>query len=86
MEQYQVEWDPLAENELARLWLGAEDPLAISMAQAQADNFLARDAKKYGRYLSEGLYRIDVSPLIFYFTIDSANASVEVTWVLQSGK
>jgi mRNA-degrading endonuclease RelE of RelBE toxin-antitoxin system len=81
MNPFRVEWEPAAEDELARIWLGSGDPLAVTIAQAYADQLLARDPIKYGRHLSEGLYRIDVVPLVLTYTIDSANRLVEVTWI-----
>jgi hypothetical protein len=84
MNQFGVEWDPAAEDELARLWLQSSDPAAITAAQAQADRLLSQDPIKYGRHLSEGLYCIEVPPLVLTYTIDQANRLVEVTWVRSS--
>ena len=84
MNPFLVEWEPPAEDELARIWLRAVDPLAVTRAQAQADGLLSRDPIKYGRYLSEGLYSIDVPPLVITYTIDNPNRLVVVTWVRQS--
>jgi hypothetical protein len=84
MNPWRVEWEPAAEDELARLWLRSSDPQAVTKAQAQADQLLSRDPIKYGRYLSEGLYCIDVPPLVLTYTINAANRSVEVTWVRTS--
>jgi hypothetical protein len=81
---FQVEWEPAAEDELARLWLQSSDPQAITQAQAKADQLLSRDPLKYGRHLSEGLYCIDVPPLVLTYTIDSAKRLVEVSWVRSS--
>jgi hypothetical protein len=81
MTPFRVEWDPAAEDELARLWLRSSDPSSITRAQAQADQLLSRDPVKYGRHLSEGLYGLDVPPLVLTFTIDQTNRQVEVTWV-----
>jgi hypothetical protein len=84
MNPFRVEWDPAAEDELARVWLRSNDPQAITAAQARADQLLARDPFKYGRHLSEGLYCIDVPPLVLSYTIDQAKSLVEVTWVRSS--
>lgn len=43
MNPFQVEWEEIAENELARIWLNASDPQAVTAAQAQADQYLSRD-------------------------------------------
>ena len=55
MNHFVVEWDSAAEDELARIWLRASDPLAVTSSQAQADRLLIRDPIRYGRHLSEGL-------------------------------
>lgn len=65
-------------------WPASGSGPAITAAQAQADQLLARDPIKYGRHLSEGLYSIDVPPLVLTYTIDQANRLVEVTWVRSS--
>jgi hypothetical protein len=43
MNPFRVDREPAAEDELARLWLRSRDPQAITSAQAQADQRLARD-------------------------------------------
>jgi hypothetical protein len=84
MNPFRVEWEPAAEDELARPWLLSMDPQAITTAQAQADQLLSRDPIKYGRHLSEGLHCIDVPPLTLTYTINQANRTVEVSWVRSS--
>lgn len=84
MNRYRVEWEPAAEDELARIWLRSSDPQAVTLAQAQADQLRARDPIAHGRHLSEGLYRLDMPPLVLTFTINAADRLVEVTWVRAS--
>ena len=72
---------PGAEDELARVWLRSADRAAVTAAQARADSLLARDPLSHGRHLSEGLYALDVPPLVLTYTVDSATRTVEVTWV-----
>jgi hypothetical protein len=84
MSPFRVEWQPAAEDELARIWLRSSDPRAVTAAQAQADQLLGRDPIKYGRHLSEGLYCLDVPPLVLTYVIDQASQLVEVTWVRSS--
>jgi hypothetical protein len=78
---WQVEWDPGAEDELARIWLRASDRAAVTSAQAHADRLLTQDPVTHGRHLSEGLYALDVPPLVLTYTLDSSTRAVEVTWV-----
>jgi hypothetical protein len=79
--RWTVQWDPAAEDELARIWLRAADRGAVSAAQARADQLLSRDPLTNGRHLSEGLYQIDVPPLAISYTVDQARQLVVVTWV-----
>lgn len=81
MTPFDVDWLPVAEDELARIWLRAHDRQAVSAAQARADHLLARDPVGNGRHVAEGLYAIDVPPLRLTYTIDSTTRKVEVTWV-----
>jgi hypothetical protein len=80
MNSFVVQWDPDAEEELARFWLGSNDRPAITRAQAQADTLLSRDPYG-GQHMSEGLYRLEAPPLVFTYTIDDANQTVTVTGV-----
>ncbi len=84
MNPFRVEWEPAAEDELARIWLRSSDPDSVTAAQAHADQMLSRDPIKYGRHLSEGLYSMDAPPLILTYTIDTAARRVEVAWVQSS--
>ncbi len=79
MNPFAVEWDKSAEMELARIWLYAPDPKAITLASARIDEFLARDPVNCGRALSEGLFLLTVSPLTAYFSIDQNHHSVTVS-------
>jgi hypothetical protein len=81
MNPFAVEWEPDVEDELARLWLRAPDPAAVTRAQARIDELLERNPAGNGQLLSEGLYRIEVPPLLVNYTIDHAGRSVSVTWV-----
>jgi hypothetical protein len=78
---YTVDWEADAEIELARIWLGAPDPDAVTEAQAEIDRLLSRDPTGNGRHLSEGLWRIHVPPLAATYTIDSNRRQVKVTGV-----
>ena len=80
MTPWHVVWDAEAEDQLARIWLNSTNRAAITAAQAQADRLLSDDPSVYGRYLSEGLYALDVPPLVLNFTMDATARSVEAMW------
>jgi hypothetical protein len=82
--RWQVTWDPLAEDELGRIWLRRTDRAAVSAASARADRLLEQDPVAHGRHLSEGLYSLYAPPLIVTFTVDVATHTVEVTWVRET--
>ena len=85
MNSFRVDWEPAAEDELARIWLRSNDRQAVTTAQAQADRLLGFDPLNHGRHLSEGLYCIDVPPLVVTYSVDTANRQVEVSWVRSTG-
>lgn len=62
MISYRVDWEPKAEQDLTLIWLQTFDP-AVTSAQARIDDLLARNPTGHGRYLSEGLYQIRITPL-----------------------
>ncbi len=78
MNPWTVEWDPSAEQELARLWMLAADPQAVTDAQARIDRLLARNPIGNGQHLAEGLYRLCVPPLTVYYRIDPDSRLVYV--------
>jgi hypothetical protein len=81
MSAYRVDWEPDAEDEPARIWIQSNDPQAVTTAQRLADQRLAQDPLRYGRHLAEGLYRLDVPPLLLTYTINPTTRVVKVIWV-----
>jgi hypothetical protein len=81
VSRYRVDWEEDAENELADIWTSAVDRPAVTRAQRDADDILARDPLGMGIELSEGLYRIVVDSLIVHYTVDDDQKVVTVTSV-----
>ena len=79
MNSWTVTWEDIAEGELAAVWTLASDRRAVVAAQDRIDRMLALDPSNSGEYLSEGLYRIGVSPLLAYYEIDEGRHEVTVT-------
>jgi hypothetical protein len=77
---WEVEWDDEPAQDLASAWMNSDDRDSITKAQAKADQLLARDPIKNGRYLSEGLYRIEIPPVVLGYAIDAGAHRVNVTW------
>ena len=80
MISYTVDWTTDAEDELTQIWLQTYDP-AVSAASDQIDRILARDPIGSGKHLGEGLYKLTVSPLTAYYSVDQAKKTVEVSAV-----
>jgi hypothetical protein len=70
-----------AEDSLAEVWLQAPDRAAVVAGQALVDRLLARDPIGSGQHLHEGLYKLVVSPLTTFYTVDEVHRKVEVSEV-----
>ena len=81
MNPFLVEWNSAAENSLADIWMNASDPKAVTIAQTAIDRQLARDPIGNGQHVREGLYRIIVSPLVVYYSVEDSTRTVEVEGV-----
>lgn len=81
MNNFVPEWLPASEQELARIWMFADDPQSVTVAQAQIDRLLTRNPLGVGQPLPEGLFKLTVSPLTVFYSVDSAQRTVEVSWV-----
>jgi mRNA-degrading endonuclease RelE of RelBE toxin-antitoxin system len=76
--RYTVIWAPIAQNQLAQMWLEALDRSAISQSSDRIDELLATDPHKHGSNLREGLNKLQVYPLRVIFEIDDADCKVRV--------
>jgi hypothetical protein len=81
---FTVDWQPEAADALADVWTVATDQAAITRAAAAVDQVLALDPLGLGEYLSEGLWRLRVPPLVAHYTLDLARRRVEVTHVART--
>jgi hypothetical protein len=76
MNDFEVTLLPSAEDDL---WLNASDRAAVSRADTTADQMLRRDPLGNGTLVVEGLYRLTVPPLVYYYAADVAQRRVEVS-------
>jgi hypothetical protein len=81
MKSYRVEWDAIAEDLLAALYLRASDSNALWPAQYRVDRQLEQRPRTAGAELSEGLWQIVEPPLKVFYEIDDAKRLVTVTHV-----
>jgi hypothetical protein len=82
MKNYSVVYLVEAEEELVSIWEAAADRAAIARAANAADEVLADVPRDRSVYLGEDLWRLEVSPLKFYFALREADRLVEVTNVI----
>lgn len=55
---YELIWNPAAENDLAKIWLAAEDRPAVRRASAEIDWVLARTPLGIGTVQESSVHRI----------------------------
>jgi len=79
MTRYTVVWLEDAQDELARIWLDAEDRQVVTQASADIDASLAVDPASKGDHLSEGLWRFRMPPLEVAFAIREQDRIVEIS-------
>ncbi len=79
---FHVSWEPEARKDRGYLWVTAADPSAVRAACDAAEAALARDPFKGTTFLSEGLWRLVVPPVMVYFEIDRGGRRVKITDVL----
>lgn len=81
MTRYTVVWNQLAEDELLRLWLDADDRQSITKAADTIDRELAQDPHTKGRYVAENLRELFVPPLRVLYSHSTLDRLVEVAGV-----
>jgi hypothetical protein len=78
--RYTVLWTPMAEQDLAELWLDSADREAIRSAADTLDRLLSVDAQVRGESRYESLRVVHAVPLGVDIDVDEENRMV---WVLR---
>ncbi len=78
MTRYTVVWPQGAQDELATLWIAADDRRAITDAANAIDIELCEDATGKGTDVSEGLRALFSPPLRVLFAVREDDRVVEV--------
>ena len=81
MSRYKVVWRKRALNDLAEIWLEANDRQAVTDAVRIAENKLAERPSGWGAEMSEGLFRIVAGPVRVLFTIEEKTRRVRIARV-----
>lgn len=77
--RWTVSWKPDIRRELHLLWAAGPDSGAVRAASDSIEELLAVDPTHNGQYISEGLWRIVLAPLVVHYTIDESPRHVEIT-------
>lgn len=80
---YSLVWLESAIDELAEVWLFADDRASVTAAIAIIESRLTANPATAGHEISEGLWKAAEGPLAVYFSIDAAKHSVEIGGVRQ---
>ena len=78
MIRFTVTWLPRAEQQLAAIWLSADDRPSIAAAANQIDTELSVDPQNKGLEFHEGLREVLIGPLMVLFTVHMQDRIVEV--------
>jgi hypothetical protein len=80
--KYSVTWATTAENDLADLWMNAEDPGVVRQAADFIDDQLARDPYALSESRGGNLRIMMVSPLVARYRVyeDTATVIVRAIW------
>ena len=81
MTRYTVVWLESAQDELAEIWMDAQNRNAVTAAAHVIDIQLSQDAAGKGVEVSEGLRAFFAPPLRILFSVDEGNRVVEVARV-----
>jgi hypothetical protein len=76
---FDLQPEPEAEKQLAAIW-GSAGALrgVVTRAQDTAERKLANDPTHFGRHLGAGLYRLEASPLVIYYSVDPTKRVVRI--------
>jgi plasmid stabilization system protein ParE len=86
--KYTVVWRPAAEDDLAAIWLAAEDRKSVTHAARQADELLRNDPLDQGESRSGPIRILFVPPLGIEFEAVERDRRVHIltVWKFRPGK
>jgi mRNA-degrading endonuclease RelE of RelBE toxin-antitoxin system len=84
MTRYTVVWHGKAQDQIAELWLQAEDRRLISTSTNTIDQELTVDPELKGTLVVPGYRELIVSPLRIVFSVSEADRLVKVLLVTAS--
>jgi hypothetical protein len=81
MTRFTVTWVQSAQDSLARLYLDAPKPQAVTDAANAIDLLLATNPTDKGTHIQEGLYSLEAPPLRVLYSVSEQDRLVEVASV-----
>ena len=81
MTRYTVVWHHDARDELAQLWLDAENRNAVTLAASTIDRHLATDASDKGTAIPDNLRQLTVPPLRVRFAVSEPDRMLRILGV-----
>ena len=81
---FRVDWVPITTADLATAYVAyftRMEGYRVTLAEQLIDQLLADDPLRNGRLLSEGLYRLTVSPLVVLYEVYPSSRLVKITAV-----
>lgn len=81
MTRFTVTYSRAALDDLSQLWLEDSQKSQISQAANSIDKLLATDPPQKAIPVDEGLYRLEVDPLLVYFSISEDDRKVTIWYV-----
>jgi len=83
MSRYTVVYLASAEQDLVAAWEESVDRRRVTNSADRADQILLSSPKEASVYLKEDLWRLEVLPLRFYFSISEDDRVVKVSNVIR---
>jgi hypothetical protein len=83
---FSVLWLPVAEQQLAEVWVNASDKTAVTEAAREIDRVLRLNPDRVGESRPDGRRILLEAPLGVVYRIDYANAVVRVVGMWRFGK
>lgn len=84
MTRYTVVWHHQAHDELAQLWIDAENRAAVTLAASMIDRHLVTDASAKGTAAPDNLRQLAIPPLRVLFAVSEPDRLVRILCVAKS--
>lgn len=80
-----VVWSRTAQDRLAEIWLGSMQPGAVTAAANRIDSALANEPLRNAVSRPDGMWELEVNPLVVVFAWSDSDCRVNVEDVMELG-